>query len=154
MRKKCPFTSLMWAVVLLYQIIAATLSVLKAVRLHRTLGLRGARLMRVIARDQLTYASIILICGIFNLVDALDLSSPAPVQVLYCTIGNTSILSLVGGRMLINLKQAAEETPGEGGSPILPTHPSTDVFRTISTSRESVLGQSHDSAQPTPERAN
>ncbi|KAL5525200.1 hypothetical protein ACEPAF_9069 [Sanghuangporus sanghuang] len=136
-------SSLMWIVVLLYQIIAATLSVLKAVRLHRTLGLRGARLVRVITVLIDERFPSILICGIFNLIGALDLSLPAPVQVLYCTIGNTSVLSLVGSRMLINLKQAAEETPGEGGSLRLPTHPSTDVFRTISTRRESVLGQSH-----------
>ncbi|KAL5520399.1 hypothetical protein ACEPAG_9623 [Sanghuangporus baumii] len=93
----------------------------------------------------------IIICSIFNLIGEFDLNLPAIGQAFYLTIGSKSVFSLVGSRMLIHLKQAAEETPGEGGSLRLPAHPSTEVFRTISIEPESVPGQSQDTVQRTSE---
>ncbi|KAL5478872.1 hypothetical protein ACEPAI_2149 [Sanghuangporus weigelae] len=143
--------SFLWIIVLSYQIMMTSLCVYKATRLHRTLGLRGVHLVKVVVRNQLTYLSIIIICSIFNLIGEFDLNLPAVGQAFYLTIGSKSVFSLVGSRMLIHLKQAAEETPGEGGSLRLPAHPSTDVFRTISTRPESVPGQSQDTVQRTSE---
>ncbi|KAL5478871.1 hypothetical protein ACEPAI_2148 [Sanghuangporus weigelae] len=86
----------------------------------------------------------ILMYAIFNLVGLLDEKAVTNISVNVLTriAGNAGMLSLVGSRMLIRLKQAAEQNPREGGSLRIPTHASTDVFRTISTRPESVPGQS------------
>ncbi|OCB85973.1 hypothetical protein A7U60_g6867 [Sanghuangporus baumii] len=84
---------------------------------------------------------------LFSVLDLLWLyvkngDTPMFISVLFHISGSTGTLSLVGSRMLIQLKQVAEQNPREGGSLRLPTHASTDVFRTISTGHESIPGHS------------
>ena len=88
----------------------------------------------------------VLFCSVFNLVATYVGSGGLSnaVSVLCEIVGDTTILSLVGTRMLIQLKETAEQNPGEGGSLRLPTHASTDVFRTISAREESAPAQSQE----------
>ncbi|KAL5520400.1 hypothetical protein ACEPAG_9624 [Sanghuangporus baumii] len=98
----------------------------------------------------------ILMYSIFNLVGLLDEKAVTntSVNVLTRIAGNTGMLSLVGSRMLIQLKQAAEQNPREGGSLRLPTHASTDVFRTISAGHESIPSHLQDQTQRSSEHEN
>ena len=90
--------------------------------------------------------SSIVISAAFNL--ALTKIEKTPTStgavILRDIMGKTEILSLVGARMLIQLKETAEQNPGEGGSLRLPTRASTDVFRTISAREEGAPAQSQE----------
>ena len=90
--------------------------------------------------------SSIVISAAFNLaltkIEKTSASTGA--IILHDIMGKTELLSLVGTRMLIQLKETAEQNPGEGGSLRLPTHASTDVFRTISAREESAPAQSQE----------
>ena len=90
--------------------------------------------------------SSIVISAAFNLaLTGIEKTSTSTGAIILRDImGKTELLSLVGTRMLIQLKETAEQNPGEGGSLRLPTHASTDVFRTISAREESAPAQSQE----------
>ncbi|PAV16748.1 hypothetical protein PNOK_0836800 [Pyrrhoderma noxium] len=106
-----------WVFVFCVGLTLTALVIYKAAEFWRlSAGFRGFHLVRVIVRDQGVYYFLVVCCGILSIINhTLPLTKPLA-QATLGGMGNASIilLSLLGSRLVFNLKEAAEIGVNEG----------------------------------------
>ncbi|KAL5476988.1 hypothetical protein ACEPAI_3174 [Sanghuangporus weigelae] len=105
---------------MVYGLLLLVLAIYKAIEFWKlSPGFKDFRLVRVLVKDQvLYYGSVMLIC-ILKIAD-LPLTDSSPfVSEIMEVAGNTIFLSVLGGQLLINLKEAGQDGVSDRTSGIL-----------------------------------
>ncbi|KAL5512646.1 hypothetical protein ACEPAG_2912 [Sanghuangporus baumii] len=106
-----------WLIPMIYGLILMILALHKAAKYWRiSAGFKGLSLVKVLIRDQVVYFMFLIMCCLFAILEfRLEISSNFLSNVLNC-LGNPSFLTILGSRMLFNLKEAGERGENVGTS--------------------------------------
>ncbi|KAL5524841.1 hypothetical protein ACEPAF_9987 [Sanghuangporus sanghuang] len=106
-----------WMIPVGYGVVLMGLALYKASAYWKeSAGFRGLTLAKVLVRDQVLYFMLVISCSV---VAVLSFKVQIENQVLsniLSSLGNPALLSLLGTRMLFNLKEAGERGQNEGTS--------------------------------------
>ncbi|OCB87155.1 hypothetical protein A7U60_g5669 [Sanghuangporus baumii] len=121
------FVSWQWGVVdwilpMAYGVILNVLALYKAAEYWRlSAGFKGFTLVRVLIQDQLLYFAIVIACCMFNIMEFRLQFSSDFLSNVFNAFGNPAFLSVLGSRMLFNLKVAGERGQNQGTSYRVPS---------------------------------
>ncbi|KAL5498245.1 hypothetical protein ACEPAH_2385 [Sanghuangporus vaninii] len=103
--------SIFWSAPLAYDSILLVLALYRAAHIRKSLGYRGLKLVKVLIIDQGLYFVSVIVCSIANIVTNVGPLQNLPAFLFaFQVIGGAGLLSLLGSRMLIRLKQVAGRT--------------------------------------------
>ncbi|KAL5524847.1 hypothetical protein ACEPAF_9993 [Sanghuangporus sanghuang] len=106
-----------WVVPMVYGVILVILALYRAADYWRmSFGFKGFALVKVLIQDQVMYFMIVIACSIFNIMEFKLQFSNLFLSNLFNALGNPAFLSVLGSRMLINLKEAGERGQNQGTS--------------------------------------
>jgi len=134
---------LSWSIPLAYGSLLLALAFYKAAAIWKeSAGLKGVSLIKVLIRDQAFYFLAVMFVCVANIVaDVDDLSSI--LSNVFVVAGNPAFLSILGARLLFNMKEAGEKGLNQGTS--CPTLTSTvseiDFAAPPARAAESSLGE-------------
>jgi len=101
-----PEGSIAWSIPLLYEAILMVLVIYKAVILSREAGgLNGSILVRILIRDQAIYFVAVLVITTSKI---LEFNLGYVPSNIFTVLGYTDLLSVLGARLLLNMKEAGE----------------------------------------------
>ncbi|OCB87144.1 hypothetical protein A7U60_g5658 [Sanghuangporus baumii] len=108
----------------IYGAILMALGLFKATEYWKaSAGFQGFVLVKVLIQDQVVYFMVVIICGVFHVLNiVLDIRTSFLSDV-FVQLGNATFLCLLGSRMLYNLKDAGERGQNEGTSFRVPSKP-------------------------------
>ncbi|OCB87143.1 hypothetical protein A7U60_g5657 [Sanghuangporus baumii] len=106
-----------WLVPMTYGVLLMVLALQKAAEYWKmSAGLRGFKLVKVLIRDQVVYFGVVITCSLFAILSYKIQISNAFLSEIFESLGDPCLLSLLGSRMLVNLKEAAEQGQNVGTS--------------------------------------
>ncbi|KAL5480257.1 hypothetical protein ACEPAI_1527 [Sanghuangporus weigelae] len=111
------WTMVNWIIPIVYGSVLMILALYKAADYWKvSAGFKHFTLVKVLLRDQVLYFALAISCSVINIItNRVIFSSPSLGAVLN-SLGNPTFLSLLGSRMLFNLKEAGERGQNEGTS--------------------------------------
>ncbi|KAL5514492.1 hypothetical protein ACEPAG_2581 [Sanghuangporus baumii] len=77
-------------------------------------GFKGFHLVRILIRDQVLYYGFIILCSVTRITDSKLSSISLLASILVGAAGSPTLLCILGGQLLINLKQAGERGANGG----------------------------------------
>ncbi|KAI5117205.1 hypothetical protein M0805_005175 [Coniferiporia weirii] len=114
------YESLYWAAPLAFELLLMILALYKAAEFWReTAGFDGFSLVNMLIQDQALYFVFVMICGIMNvaLVWVAQHGFPsAAIDIVEAVLTSTSVLCILGCRLLVHLHEAGERGDNEGTS--------------------------------------
>ncbi|OCB90508.1 hypothetical protein A7U60_g2242 [Sanghuangporus baumii] len=117
---------LSWIIPITFGLILLILALYKAAEHWRaSSGLRGLELVRVVIRDQFLYYGFVIFCCVLKIV-TVAVENPIA-SVLLVAVGSPTLLCILGGQLLINLKEAGERG-ANGGTNYTPKSVSSMEF--------------------------
>ncbi|KAL5498496.1 hypothetical protein ACEPAH_1849 [Sanghuangporus vaninii] len=110
-----------WLTPMVYGMILLVLALYKAAEYWKlSSGFMGFHLVRVLIQDQVIYYGFVIFCSVCKIVYNSTIEiSPFAANVLFAA-GSPILLCILGGQLLINLKEAGERG-ANGGTNYMPT---------------------------------
>ncbi|EJC99041.1 uncharacterized protein FOMMEDRAFT_161261 [Fomitiporia mediterranea MF3/22] len=106
-----------WIVPVAYGLLLMILAIYKATDYWKlTAGLQGLALVKVLILDQFIYFLLAVACCTFNVIETRIKIPNAYLAAVIGDLGSPSLLCLLGSRLLVHLKEAAEQGHNEGTS--------------------------------------
>ncbi|KAL5524861.1 hypothetical protein ACEPAF_10007 [Sanghuangporus sanghuang] len=138
-----------WVIPIAYGAILMILALCKAAEYWKlSAGFKGFVLVKVLIRDQILYFMLTIICCIFAILNFRVAVSNAFLSDMLMILRNPAFLTILGSRMLFNLKEAGERGQNKGTSYRLPSRTISDIdFAEWVPQRESELGIDRDDGQ-------
>ncbi|PAV15068.1 hypothetical protein PNOK_0962100 [Pyrrhoderma noxium] len=103
-----------WLIDVIIGFILLILALYKA-SAHWKTSEKGSSLLHILIKDQIYYYIMIIFCSIMNIISIqIQTNELSAKGILFMTLGNSSLLSLIGNRMFINLKEAGEQQENGG----------------------------------------
>ncbi|OCB83941.1 hypothetical protein A7U60_g9150 [Sanghuangporus baumii] len=104
-----------WTVPMSYGILLLSLVIFKVIQFYRiSSGFRGFHLVRVLALDQIMYSSLVIFCFVLKIMTlSIETINPLASNLLNA-LGSPTLLCILGGQLLINLKEAGSRDVNGG----------------------------------------
>ncbi|OCB83933.1 hypothetical protein A7U60_g9142 [Sanghuangporus baumii] len=129
-----------WAVPMVYGLILLSLALYKAAEYWKlSSGFTGFHLVRVLIQDQVIYYGLVIFCSICQIMFESLANITSPVEDILNIIASPTILCILGGQLLINLKEAGERG-ANGGTNYTPRSFSGIEFGENGAANEQSLG--------------
>ncbi|OCB89281.1 hypothetical protein A7U60_g3580 [Sanghuangporus baumii] len=104
-----------WAIPLGYGLILLGLALYKTAEHWRMpSGFKGLHLIRVVIQDEIMYYSFVIFCCIMSMLHITILNNNVFLSNLLSSAGSPTLLCVLGGQLLINLKEAGEKGANGG----------------------------------------
>ncbi|KAL5524827.1 hypothetical protein ACEPAF_9973 [Sanghuangporus sanghuang] len=117
-----------WMAPMTYGAILMILALYKAAEYWKvSAGFKGFMLVKVLIRDQVLYFMLAIACSIFAIIEFRVVVSNDFAAAILTALGNSSFLTILGNRMLFNLKEAGERGQNEGTSYRSPSRAISDI---------------------------
>ncbi|KAL5512653.1 hypothetical protein ACEPAG_2919 [Sanghuangporus baumii] len=117
-----------WLIPMAYGAILMILALYNAVEPWKiSAGFKGFVLVKVLVRDQALYFILVIACCIFNIIEFWVVFSNELLAGILAALGNPAFLTILGNRMLFNLKEAGERGQNEGTSYRVPSRTISDI---------------------------
>ncbi|OCB87158.1 hypothetical protein A7U60_g5672 [Sanghuangporus baumii] len=117
-----------WIIPMVYASILMVLALYKAAQYWKmSAGFKGFTLLRVLLRDQVLYFMLAISCSVFAIAEYRLRTTNLLLTNVLNSLGNPSFLCVLGSRMLVNLKEAAERGQNEGTSYRAPSTTLSDI---------------------------
>ncbi|OCB87160.1 hypothetical protein A7U60_g5675 [Sanghuangporus baumii] len=106
-----------WVIPMIYGVILMALALYKATEYWRiSAGFKGFTLVKVLIQDQIIYFILVIASCALNITNFNLQSSNVFISNVVNELGNPAYLSILGSRMLFNLKEAGERVVNMGTS--------------------------------------
>ncbi|OCB87161.1 hypothetical protein A7U60_g5676 [Sanghuangporus baumii] len=117
-----------WLIPMVYGAVLMIFALYKAAEYWRvSAGFKGFTLVKVLIKDQVLYFMLIILCSMFAILGFKLVIPNVILADILSSLGNPSFLSLLGSRMLINLKEAGERGQNEGTNYKIPSMTLSDI---------------------------
>ncbi|KAL5498596.1 hypothetical protein ACEPAH_1950 [Sanghuangporus vaninii] len=104
-----------WLVPTTYGLILLCLALYKAAEYWKlSSGFKGFRLVRVLIQDQVVYYGLVIFCSACKIVDLVIIDISPAISDILNVAGSPTLLCILGGQLLINLKEAGERGANGG----------------------------------------
>jgi len=103
-----------WYIPLAYGTLLTVLALYKARQFWKeSAGFKGLNLVKILIRDQAFYFLAVIVFCVANILPE-QVNSNSVFGDIFAAIGNPGVLSLVGSRLLLNMKEAGEKGLNQG----------------------------------------
>ncbi|KAL5524863.1 hypothetical protein ACEPAF_10009 [Sanghuangporus sanghuang] len=117
-----------WVIPMAYGAVLMVLALYKAAEYWKiSAGFKGFMLVKVLIRDQISYFMLVITCCMFDIIQfKLEISNAFLAGILNA-LGNPAFFTILGSRMLFNLKEAGERGQNEGTSYGMPSQTISEI---------------------------
>ncbi|OCB85033.1 hypothetical protein A7U60_g7990 [Sanghuangporus baumii] len=104
-----------WLVPMTYGLVLLSLALYKAAEYWKmSSGFKGFHLVRVLIQDQVIYYGFVIFCSVCKIVNISTVEISPFASDVVRAVGSPALLCILGGQLLINLKQAGERGANGG----------------------------------------